>query len=112
MTNVLLIGNAAREHVIAETFKKNVLVKLFSYMKANNPGCFNLTYLDADGEMIILRDLYGFRPLVHGQSPDGKIFMAASESNALLNCGIKKIKSFAIFAHVSLEILPKVILSS
>jgi len=41
--NVLMIGNAAREHVIAETFKKNKGVKLFSYMKSKNPGIASLS---------------------------------------------------------------------
>ncbi len=41
MTNILLIGNGAREDCIAETFKKNPQVHLFSYMKNNNPGIAN-----------------------------------------------------------------------
>ena len=35
--NILLIGHGAREHVIAETFRKNKEVKLFSFMKSKNP---------------------------------------------------------------------------
>ena len=34
---ILLIGHGAREHVIAETFKKNESVKLYSFMKSKNP---------------------------------------------------------------------------
>ena len=30
--NILLIGNGAREHVVAETLKKNKAVKLYSFM--------------------------------------------------------------------------------
>ncbi|MBL7056029.1 phosphoribosylamine--glycine ligase [Candidatus Woesearchaeota archaeon] len=41
--NILLVGNAAREHVVAETLKKNSEVKLYSYMKANNPGIASLS---------------------------------------------------------------------
>lgn len=41
--NVLLIGSGAREHVIAETLKKNKEVKLFSFMKSNNPGIASLS---------------------------------------------------------------------
>jgi len=40
---ILLVGNAAREHIIAETLKKNSKVKLYSYMKANNPGIIALS---------------------------------------------------------------------
>lgn len=39
MSNVLLVGNGAREHVIAETIiRSKHNPRLFSYMKANNPG--------------------------------------------------------------------------
>ena len=40
---VLLIGHGAREHVIAETFKKNESVKLYSFMKSKNPGIASLS---------------------------------------------------------------------
>ena len=40
---VLLIGNGAREHVIAETLKKNKETKLYSYLKAKNPGIISLS---------------------------------------------------------------------
>jgi phosphoribosylamine---glycine ligase len=37
--NVLLLGHGAREHVIAETLKRSRHdVKLFAYMRSNNPG--------------------------------------------------------------------------
>ena len=41
--NILLIGHGAREHVIAEAFKKNKAVKLYSFMKSNNPGIASLS---------------------------------------------------------------------
>jgi len=40
--------------------------------------------------MVILRDPYGFRPLCYGKVGDA--FLAASESNALINCGITNYK--------------------
>lgn len=40
---ILLLGNGAREHVIAETFKRNKDVKLYSFMKAKNPGIASLS---------------------------------------------------------------------
>ncbi|MEK6983025.1 MAG: phosphoribosylamine--glycine ligase [Nanoarchaeota archaeon] len=40
---VLLIGNGAREHVIAETLKKNKETILYSYLKSKNPGIISLS---------------------------------------------------------------------
>jgi amidophosphoribosyltransferase len=41
--------------------------------------------------MIILRDPYGFRPIVYGFRDE--MFFAASESNALINCGVTNYKN-------------------
>jgi phosphoribosylamine---glycine ligase len=41
--NILLIGNGAREHVIAQTMRKNKEAKLYSYMKSKNPGIASLS---------------------------------------------------------------------
>ncbi len=42
--NVLLVGNGAREHVIAEAICRSPQnVNLFSFMKANNPGIASLS---------------------------------------------------------------------
>ena len=43
MTRILLIGNGAREHVIAETLCKNKQTILFSYLKSKNPGILALS---------------------------------------------------------------------
>ncbi|MEA3470884.1 MAG: phosphoribosylamine--glycine ligase, partial [Thermodesulfobacteriota bacterium] len=44
MANVLLMGNGAREHVIAEALMRSKHdPKLFSYMKSNNPGIASLS---------------------------------------------------------------------
>jgi phosphoribosylamine---glycine ligase len=40
---ILLIGHGAREHVIAETFRRNKSVSLFSFMKSKNPGIASLS---------------------------------------------------------------------
>lgn len=40
---ILLIGNGAREHAIAEAFKRNKNAKLFSYLKSKNPGIVSLS---------------------------------------------------------------------
>ena len=40
---ILLVGNGAREHAIAEALKKNRQVQLFSYIKSKNPGIIGLS---------------------------------------------------------------------
>jgi len=40
---ILLIGNGAREHVIAETLKKNPQAIIYSYLKSRNPGIISLS---------------------------------------------------------------------
>ncbi|MBI4975648.1 phosphoribosylamine--glycine ligase [Candidatus Peregrinibacteria bacterium] len=50
MKKILLIGNGAREHVIAESLKKNSGVELFVVGKTKNPGLYKLSegYLMAE----------------------------------------------------------------
>jgi phosphoribosylamine--glycine ligase len=44
MSNVLLIGNGAREHALAEVITRSEQKpKLFSFMKSNNPGIASLS---------------------------------------------------------------------
>lgn len=44
MTNILLVGNGAREHALAETILRSRRDPcLFSFMKANNPGIASLS---------------------------------------------------------------------
>jgi len=43
MTTILLIGNGAREHAIAEAFTRSAeKPRIFAYMKSNNPGIGSL----------------------------------------------------------------------
>ncbi|MCH8004397.1 MAG: amidophosphoribosyltransferase [Nanoarchaeota archaeon] len=83
--------------------KKPNLVKVFSNLAKKFDGCYNITFINAEGEIAVVRDPYGFRPLVYGFSEDKKIFMAASESVALINCGIHNIKplkpGYMVYVH-------------
>ena len=65
-------------------------INVFSNLSKKFDGCYNIAFINAHGEIAILRDPYGFRPLCYGKSKD--VFLAASESNALINCGITNYK--------------------
>src|SRR3989338_8524307 len=81
-------------HFLARQFKGVVrpdLVTVFSNLSKKFDGCYNIAFINAEGEIAVVSDPYGFRPLVYGFSEDKKVFMAASESVALVNCGIKDI---------------------
>ncbi len=83
-------------HYLARELKGDTrpnLVKVFSNLAKKFDGCYNITFINAEGEIVVVRDPYGFRPLVYGFSDDKKVFLAASESAALINCGIKDINS-------------------
>jgi amidophosphoribosyltransferase len=69
------------------------LVEVFSNLARKFDGAYNLVFLNAMGDMVILRDPNGFRPLCYAQ--DGPLFAAASESVALLNLGFQEVKSLA-----------------
>src|SRR3989344_7491328 len=40
---ILLIGNGAREHVIAETLCKSKNTQIYTYLKSKNPGIVSLS---------------------------------------------------------------------
>jgi amidophosphoribosyltransferase len=67
------------------------LAGIFTNLSRKFDGAYNLVYLDAMGNMVVLRDPNGFRPLCYAQ--DGPLFAAASESVALLNLGFEEVKS-------------------
>ena len=61
MPNILLIGNGAREHALAEAItrsKQNPL--LFSFMKSNNPGIVSLSAKTMLGSYSDLKAITGF----------------------------------------------------
>jgi amidophosphoribosyltransferase len=67
------------------------MVEMFRRLAAKFDGAYNLVFLNAMGEMVVLRDPLGLRPLVY--AIDGPMFGAASESVALQNLGFRNIKS-------------------
>jgi amidophosphoribosyltransferase len=69
------------------------LVEVFSRLAAKFDGAYNLVFLNAMGDMVVLRDPLGLRPMCYAQ--DGPVFGAASESVALQNLGFRTIKSLA-----------------
>ena len=64
---ILLIGNGAREHVIAETLCKNKETKLFSYIKSKNPG---IIFLSKDFENGNYNDLKKIKDYAEKIKPD------------------------------------------
>ncbi len=69
------------------------LVEVFRRLSRKFDGAYNLVFLNAMGDMVVLRDPNGFRPLCYAQ--DGPLFAAASESVALFNLGFTDVRSLA-----------------
>jgi amidophosphoribosyltransferase len=67
------------------------LVEVFANLSQRFDGAYNLVFLNAMGDMVVLRDPNGFRPLCYAQ--DGPLFAAASESVPLLNLGFQDVRS-------------------
>ncbi|MHB8139018.1 MAG: phosphoribosylamine--glycine ligase [Smithellaceae bacterium] len=61
MSNILLVGNGAREHAMAETISRSKQnPRLFSFMKANNPGIASLSEIIKLGSYSDLAAITGF----------------------------------------------------
>jgi amidophosphoribosyltransferase len=67
------------------------LVQVFHNLSEKFDGAYNIVFMNAMGDMAIVRDPKGFRPLCYAQ--DGPLFAAASESVPLLNLGFENIQS-------------------
>jgi amidophosphoribosyltransferase len=67
------------------------LVEMFRNLSQKFDGAYNLVYLNARGDMAVVRDPMGFRPLCYAF--DGPLFAAASESIALANLGFQDVHS-------------------
>jgi amidophosphoribosyltransferase len=66
------------------------LVEVFRHLSNKFDGAYNIVYLNAMGDLVVLRDPKGIRPLCFAQ--DGPLFGAASESVPLANLGFKEIE--------------------
>ena len=67
------------------------LVEVFRRLSKKFDGAYNLVMVNAMGDMVVLRDPTGLRPMCY--AIDGPVFGAASESVALQNLGFRTIKS-------------------
>ncbi|MGL6097163.1 MAG: amidophosphoribosyltransferase, partial [Fimbriiglobus sp.] len=67
------------------------MAHVFADLSKKFDGAYNIAMLNAMGDMVVLRDPIGLRPMCY--AIDGPVFAAASESVALLNLGFKAIKS-------------------
>jgi amidophosphoribosyltransferase len=67
------------------------LVQVFRNLSQKFDGAYNLVFMNGMGDMVVLRDPLGFRPLCY--AIDGPLFAAASESVALTNLGFNKINT-------------------
>jgi phosphoribosylamine--glycine ligase len=91
MPNILLVGNGAREHAIAEAISRSKQnPRLFSYMKANNPGIASLSEKTLLGGYADLAAITGFArenkiefAVIGPEDP-----LANGVVDALTSCGI------------------------
>ena len=61
MTNILLVGNGAREHALAEAILRSYPTpRLYSFMKANNPGIADLSEKIKLGSYADMEAITGF----------------------------------------------------
>jgi amidophosphoribosyltransferase len=67
------------------------LVQVFQNLSEKFDGAYNIVFMNGMGDMAIVRDPKGFRPLCYAQ--DGPLFAAASESVPLLNLGFEDVQT-------------------
>jgi amidophosphoribosyltransferase len=67
------------------------LVQVFRNLSKKFDGAYNLVFMNGMGDLCVVRDPNGFRPLCY--AIDGPLFGAASESVALSNVGFRDIKT-------------------
>jgi amidophosphoribosyltransferase len=80
------------QHYLSYELRNDIrpdLVDVFRNLSRRFDGAYNIVYLNAMGDMAIVRDPKGIRPLCWAK--DGPLFAAASESVPLLNLGFRDV---------------------
>ena len=90
-TDTEIIMHYLSHELSAHGNTKPNLVEVFRRLATQFDGAYNLVFINAMGDMVILRDPNGFHPLCWAQ--EGPVFAAASESVALLNLGFRQVQS-------------------
>jgi amidophosphoribosyltransferase len=67
------------------------LVDVFRNLSRYFDGAYNIVFMNARGDLAVVRDPKGFRPMCY--AVDGQLFAAASESVPLLNLGFRDVRS-------------------
>ena len=67
------------------------LVDVFTRLSKKLDGSYNIVFLNAMGDLVVLRDPLGLRPVCY--AVEGGVFGAASESVALQNLGFRTVHS-------------------
>ena len=103
MKKILLIGNGAREHVIAETLKRSPQgCELYVYMSAMNPGVLDNCHTFRIGKLDDMEAIKKFavecKPDFAFIGPDNPI--ADGAADALLEVGIKTVAPLKICAQL------------
>lgn len=81
-------------HYLAHALRgddRDDLIEVFAQLCQRFDGAYNIVFLNAMGDMAVVRDPCGFRPLCYAF--EGGLFAAASESVPLLNLGFREIRS-------------------
>ena len=81
-------------HYIARQLRggtKPDIADVFARLVGKFDGAYNVAFMNAFGDLAVLRDPMGFRPLCY--HIEGDKLLVASESNAIQNCGFSDIKS-------------------
>ncbi len=83
--------------------QKPDVVQVLQQIAYHIDGAYSLVFLNGDGDLVVARDPYGFRPLCYAIK--GNLFAAASESVALQNRGFSDVREVepGTLVHVTAE---------